>query len=80
VPPESSESSRDRGSERACVPWPSQAHAPWVGRQVELEELKGVFEAAANGEGALIVLVGVPGIGNMTLCEQLSVFAAAAGG
>jgi DNA-binding CsgD family transcriptional regulator len=51
-----------------------------VGRAAELQLLKAAFEEAANGQGALIMLVGEPGIGKTALCEQLGRFASASGG
>jgi Holliday junction resolvasome RuvABC ATP-dependent DNA helicase subunit len=56
------------------APWLSQANAAFAGRQAELQHLKAAFEAAANGQGALIMLVGEPGIGKTALCEQLVSF------
>jgi DNA-binding CsgD family transcriptional regulator len=52
----------------------------FVGREPELRQLRGSFEVAARGEGALILLVGEPGIGKTALCEQLSGFVGARGG
>jgi DNA-binding CsgD family transcriptional regulator len=46
---------------------------PFVGRESELQQLQGAFEAVADsGDGRLIMLVGEPGIGKTALCEQLS--------
>jgi DNA-binding CsgD family transcriptional regulator/tetratricopeptide (TPR) repeat protein len=80
VPPEPAESTPDRASDRLAVPRRSQAHAPFVGRQAELQQLKVAFEEAANGQGALILLVGEPGIGKTALCGQLCTFVEASGG
>src|SRR5690348_8369588 len=54
--------------------------SPFVGRARELHELQRAFEAAALGQGALIMLVGEPGIGKTALCEQLCSFVEASGG
>jgi hypothetical protein len=43
------------------TPTLSQTHVSFVGRQAELQHLKAAFEAAAGGQGALIMLVGEPG-------------------
>jgi hypothetical protein len=43
----------------------------FVGRQAELHQLKFAFEAAATGQGALMLLVGGPGIGKTALRDQL---------
>src|SRR5579864_7353716 len=61
-------------------PRPLQPHASFVGRQAELEHLKAAFQEAAAGQGALIMLVGEPGIGKTTLCEQLCRFVSGTGG
>jgi DNA-binding CsgD family transcriptional regulator/tetratricopeptide (TPR) repeat protein len=58
----------------------SNAHASFVGRQAELRQLKVAFEAASSGRGALMLLVGEPGIGKTALCDQLGGFVAASGG
>jgi hypothetical protein len=47
----------------AALPWQSRADASFVGRQAELQHLQAAFEAAAGGQGALMLLVGEPGIG-----------------
>ena len=45
-------------------------HATFVGRQAELQQLKAAFEQAAQGQGALIMLVGEPGIGKTALATS----------
>jgi predicted ATPase len=52
----------------------------FVGRQAELNQLKAAFEAAATGHGALMLLVGEPGIGKTALCDQLGRFVSASNG
>jgi transcriptional regulator with XRE-family HTH domain len=46
----------------------------FVGREFELQQLHGAFEAAERGDGALVMLVGEPGIGKTALCQQLAGF------
>jgi hypothetical protein len=52
----------------------------FVGRARELDQLQAAFEAAASGRGALIMLVGEPGIGKTAVCEQLCRFVEGSGG
>jgi DNA-binding CsgD family transcriptional regulator len=52
----------------------------FVGREPEVQQLRSAFESATNGHGALIVLVGEPGIGKTSLCESLAAFVVASGG
>src|SRR5215216_1144254 len=54
--------------------------SPFVGRARELDRLRAAFEAAAMGQGTLIMLVGEPGIGKTALCEQLCRVVAVSGG
>jgi DNA-binding CsgD family transcriptional regulator/tetratricopeptide (TPR) repeat protein len=54
--------------------------SPFVGRARELDQLRAAFEAAAMGQGTLIMLVGDPGIGKTAICEQLCSFVEASGG
>src|SRR5262249_55298567 len=49
-------------------------------RDSEIRQLQSTFEAAANGEPGLIMLVGEPGIGKTALCDQLRRFVSEAGG
>jgi DNA-binding CsgD family transcriptional regulator len=53
---------------------------PFVGRENELRQLRAGFESASTGDGALILLVGEPGIGKTALSDQLCRFVSAAGG
>jgi predicted ATPase len=43
-------------------------------------ELPSAFEAAASGDGRLVILVGEPGIGKTVVCNQLASFVGAQGG
>jgi DNA-binding CsgD family transcriptional regulator len=45
--------------------------AHFVGRDAELKQLRAAFASATNGQGALVLVVGEPGIGKTALCEQL---------
>jgi DNA-binding CsgD family transcriptional regulator/tetratricopeptide (TPR) repeat protein len=51
-------------------------HTPFVGREHELRLLRHAFDEAAAGRGALVMVVGEPGIGKTTLCEHLAAYAA----
>jgi eukaryotic-like serine/threonine-protein kinase len=52
----------------------------FVGREVELRQLQSTFDAALSGQGALVMVVGEPGIGKTALCEQLATHVALRGG
>ncbi|MDZ4278138.1 MAG: protein kinase, partial [Dehalococcoidia bacterium] len=52
----------------------------FVGRERELDALKSAFDGALSGEGQLAMVVGEPGIGKTTVCEQLATYAALRGG
>jgi hypothetical protein len=81
MPPEPAASTPDRSSGgSAALPWQSQAHANFVGRDAELQQLKSAFQATAGGQGALTLLVGEPGIGKTALCDELCRSVVAAGG
>ena len=45
-----------------------------------MRQLRSAFEVATTGHGALVMLVGEPGIGKTALCEQLCAFVAASRG
>jgi AAA ATPase domain len=52
----------------------------FVGRESEQRHLLASFDAAAGGHGALLMLVGEPGIGKTALCEQLASVVGTRGG
>jgi DNA-binding CsgD family transcriptional regulator len=81
VPPDLPASSPQRTSAGSRVLSAlAKTHASFVGREPELQHLEAAFEAAAGGQGALVMLAGDPGIGKTALCEQLASFVAARGG
>lgn len=54
---------------------PTQPARPFVGRESELGQLRAAFDAATAGQGSLAMVVGEPGIGKTSLCEQLAAYA-----
>src|SRR5207248_4504946 len=52
----------------------------FVGREAELKQLEGALDTALGGQGALRMVVGEPGIGKTSLCEQLATYATLRGG
>ncbi|HEY91003.1 MAG TPA: protein kinase [Dehalococcoidia bacterium] len=52
----------------------------FVGRDTELKLLQSAFDGAASGQGALMMVVGEPGIGKTAICEQLTTYATIRGG
>jgi len=52
----------------------------FVGREAELRQLQAAYDAALSGEGSLAMVVGEPGIGKTSLCEQLATYAGLRGG
>jgi len=52
----------------------------FVGRQRELQQLEAAFESAVAGRGALVTVLGEPGIGKTALCRQLAAHALSRGG
>ncbi len=51
----------------------------FVGRREELDQLKGALENTLSGQGALVMLVGEPGIGKTRLAEEFGVYASLRG-
>src|SRR5579871_5205570 len=47
-------------------------HAPFVGRQRELDALLALLDAAAAGRGRLLLVAGEPGIGKTRLLGELA--------
>jgi len=66
---------RDQCTSRAGA----QRH-PFVGRTRELAALHTAFDAASGGDGSMWVVLGEPGIGKTSMCEELADFAAGRGG
>jgi len=52
----------------------------FVGREPELRQLQTAFDSAISGKGGLAVVVGEPGIGKTSLCEQLATYVTLKGG
>jgi len=52
----------------------------FVGREAELKQLQSAFDGAMSGQGALLMVVGEPGIGKTALCEQISTYVTLRGG
>ena len=52
----------------------------FVGREAELKQLQSAFDGAMSGQGALLMVVGEPGIGKTVLSEQLATYVTLRGG
>jgi tetratricopeptide (TPR) repeat protein len=52
----------------------------FVGRERELKQLQSAFDGAISGQGALMMVVGEPGIGKTAICEQLATYVTLRGG
>ena len=52
----------------------------FVGREPEVKQLQGAYDAALSGQGGLTMVVGEPGIGKTTVCEQLATYVSLRGG
>ena len=52
----------------------------FVGREAEIQQLHEAFDEAMSGHGSLVMLMGEPGIGKTSLCDQLATYAALRGG
>ena len=52
----------------------------FVGREPEQRQLQSAFDGAMSGQGALMMVVGEPGIGKTALCEQISTYVTLRGG
>jgi serine/threonine protein kinase len=46
----------------------------FVGREAELRQLQSAFDGVISGQGALVMIVGEPGIGKTALSEQLATY------
>src|SRR5579864_4681454 len=61
-------------------PMSSPYRQVFVGREAELQQLRAAYDAAALGEGSFVAVLGEPGIGKTSLCEQVAGYAADRGG
>jgi hypothetical protein len=52
----------------------------FVGRENELKQLQNAFTGAMSGQAALMMVVGEPGIGKTSVCEELATFITLRGG
>ncbi len=52
----------------------------FVGREAELKQLQSAFDGAMSGQGALMMVLGEPGIGKTALCLQLETYVTLRGG
>ncbi len=78
--PQEGESQREGASAHpAATPENPLYRRVFVGREPELRQLHAAFDAALSGQGALVMVVGEPGIGKTALCEQLATYAALRG-
>jgi DNA-binding SARP family transcriptional activator len=64
----------------ARPPQPAPLHGrpgqtPLIGREAELDELRGALSEAMSGRGSLVMLAGEPGIGKTRLTEELAAIA-----
>ena len=55
-------------------PRPHIEQPSFIGRESEQRQLEAAFDRAMAGEGSLAMVVGEPGIGKTSLCEQLSAY------
>ncbi|HKH22129.1 MAG TPA: protein kinase [Solirubrobacterales bacterium] len=68
---------REKG--RPANPLESLAGGVFVGRERELERLRGAVDAALGGRGSLQLLVGEPGIGKTRAAEEVATYARVSG-
>ena len=52
----------------------------FVGREAEIRQLHTAFDDAMSGRGSLVMVVGEPGLGKTSLCDQLGIYASIRGG
>ena len=62
-------------SDSQANPLDRLARGVFVGRERELERLRGAFDAAFAGRGSLVMLVGEPGIGKTRTTQELETYA-----
>jgi hypothetical protein len=62
-------------SDSAANPLDRLARGVFVGRERELERLRGAFDEAFAGRGSVVMLVGEPGIGKTRAVQELGTYA-----
>jgi DNA-binding CsgD family transcriptional regulator len=80
VAPDAHQPASDQPNQEGLARKGLSQEQPFVGRESELLQLQGAFEAAAGSGGRLVLLVGEPGIGKTALSDQLCRFVSASGG
>ena len=58
----------------------SPVSSPRPATALTAESVQAAYDAALSGQGSLAMVVGEPGIGKTTLCEQLATYATMRGG
>ena len=72
---------REAGDDAAAPSGPDPAYGKaFVGREAEIQQLHKAFDEAMSGHGSMVMVVGEPGIGKTSLCEQLATYATLRGG
>ena len=72
--------STEQAKEAAAPPENPLYRRVFVGREAELKQLQSAFDGAMSGQGALMMVLGEPGIGKTALCEQLATYVTLRGG
>ena len=67
-------------SDSGTNPLDRLARGVFVGRESELERLRGAFDDAYAGRGSVVMLVGQPGIGKTRTTQELATYARMRGG
>ena len=69
-----------RHGDSGANPLDRLARGVFVGREPELDRLRGAFDDAFAGRGSLVMLVGEPGIGKTRTAQELATYARVRGG
>ncbi len=77
---DTSKVSKDASREASTISENPLYRRVFVGREPELKQLQSAFDGAVSGQGALMMVVGEPGIGKTAVCEQLSTYVTLRGG
>jgi len=68
------------GSPLAVGPADPLYQPVFVGREPEVRQLHAAYDAVLAGKGGLVMVVGEPGIGKTSVCEQLATYVTIRGG